>query len=399
MRDMGTLMPQWNLDRTSNDVIRISRGVLEAATSDNIQVLALVACESFGTNIAMSPESCHKAYLLCSRCHESTIISFMKAKIGYRDGDCGWQLSQSHAGVRFLGLAACLSTLNSWNAAIILHELIYSTAADKKLVPTAQHLKQLMMAIEDRLAKSGFSESALGWATILSEEMETQADIESLQLSMGRKNATMAPPHEAVVGLTQAMSYLARVGEETRRIEITTTGDHAAWFVAFVKWALGAPPPIVSYNGRTLAENTSRVLIRLMENTGKPQEVRIDLHEYTGNINNLVRAVSSNSEFKGLVRVGVYGQAMLRRLFGHTDGLKYRACVQALPYACVQVQQNLVVRREWSTGQISTADLDQWGGLDTTATKGQVFASFEKIGQMLHDYLGRTLKLPNYLTG
>ncbi|PMD44875.1 hypothetical protein L207DRAFT_629422 [Hyaloscypha variabilis F] len=392
---MSTLTPQWNLDRTTNDLIGISRGILEAATSDNVQVLALIACESFGTNIAMSQESCHKAYLLCSRSHESTVISFLKAKIGYRDGDCGWQLSQSHAGVRFLGLAACFSTLDSWNAAVILHNLLYLTAADKKLVPTTQHLKQLMMAVEDRLAKSGFSESALGWATILSKEMETQAGIEGPQLSMQQKKFTMAAPNKAIVELTQAMSCLARVGEETRRIEITTTSDNAAWFIAFVKWCLGAPPTIVSYNGRTLAENASQVIIRLIESTGKSHEVRIDLHEYTGNIKNLVRDVSSNSEFKGLVRVGVYGQAMLRQLFGPADDLRHRACVQALPYACGQVRQNLVVRREWSIGNISTVNLDQWGSPDTTATKGQVFASFEKIGQILHDYLGHSPDEPN----
>lgn len=84
---------------------------------------------------------------------------------------------------------------------------------------------------------------------------------------------------------------------------------------------------IVSYNGRTLIENASQVIVRMIESTGKPQEVRVDLHEYTGSINNLVHAVSYISEFKGLVRVGVYSQAMLRRLFGPTENLRYRACV------------------------------------------------------------------------
>ena len=60
-----------------------------------------------------------------------------------------------------------------------------------------------MTAVEDRLAKSGFSESALGWATILSEEMETKSHMEGLQLSMEQKNVTMVPSSEAIVGLTQ----------------------------------------------------------------------------------------------------------------------------------------------------------------------------------------------------
>jgi hypothetical protein len=89
-----------------------------------------------------------------------------------------------------------------------------------------------------------------------------------------------------------------------------------------------------------------------------------------------------------LVGVRVYGQAMLRRLFGPPSDPRYRACVQAFPYACLQVRKNLVVRREWSTAKISTAGLDQWGDADSTATKGQVFASVEKIGRTIHDYLG-----------
>lgn len=99
-------------------------------------------------------------------------------------GIVAWQFLQSHTGVRFLGLAACLSTLNSWNAAVILHKVIYFTADDKKFVPTVQHLKQLLNDVEDRLAKSEFSESALGWTTVISMETETQADIDGLQLSM-----------------------------------------------------------------------------------------------------------------------------------------------------------------------------------------------------------------------
>ncbi len=74
----------------------------------------------------------------------------------------------------------------------------------------AQQLKQLIIAIEYRPARSGFSEIALGWATIFREEMATQEDGEGLQLSVGQAMATMAPPSDAIVGLTETMSCLAR---------------------------------------------------------------------------------------------------------------------------------------------------------------------------------------------
>jgi hypothetical protein len=397
---MGGLMAQWSLDRTSNDLIGVARGVLEAATTDNVQALALLACESFGASVAMSAESCYKAYLLCNRSHESAVLSFLKAQIGYRKGDCGWQLAQSDAGLRFLGLAACLNTIGSWNAAIVLHELIYTTATDKKLVPTSQHLKQLIQAVEDRLATSGFAESALGWAIMLSNETETSEDVQSPQLLIGEKHCTMAPPAKAVVGLTKAMSRLARVGEEVQRIEIVTTVDHAAWLVAFVKWSLGAPPAIVLYNGRTLGPETDlRVILRLVKNTGKAQEVRVDIYDYTGKIKDFVRDVPSLAEFRGLVGVRIYGETMLRRLFRHPHDPKYRACLQALPYACVLVRQNLVIRNEWSTAKISTADLGQWVGPETRLTMGQVFPSVEKISHVLHDYVGSSREeAPPHLT-
>lgn len=397
---MGRVMAQWSLDRTSNDLIGVARGVLEAATTDDVQTLALLACESFGANLAMSAESCHKAHLLCSRSHESAVVSFLKLQIGYRKGDCGWQLAQSDAGLRFLGLAACLNTFGSWNAATILYRLIYTTATDKRLVPTAQHLKKLMQAVEDRLATSGFADNALGWAQILINELDTPGDLPSPQLLADEIHGTMTPSVETVVGLTKAMSHLARVGEDVQRIEITTTVGQAAWLVAFVKWSLGAPPAIVFYNGKTLApEGDHRIILRLLKDIGKTQEVRVDLYDCTGKIENLVRSVPSLASFKGLVSIGTYGQAMMRRLFGPARDLKHRACVQALPYACVLVRKNLIMCRDSSAAKVSVADLDQWVGTETSLTIGQVFPSLDKTAQVLHEYIsGSPDQMPPYLT-
>ncbi|KAF7503561.1 hypothetical protein GJ744_003634 [Endocarpon pusillum] len=211
----------------------------------------------------------------------------------------------------------------------------------------------------------------------------------ALSCSQTRIHGTIKPSAETVVGLTQAMSRLARVGEDVQRIEITTTVGQAAWLVAFVKWSLGAPPAIVSYNGKTLApEGDQRVILRLLKDIGKTQELRIDLHDYTGKIENLVRSVPSLAGFKGMVTVGSYGQAMIRRLFGPARDLKHRACVQALPYACVLVRKTLFLGSEWSTAKLPLADWDQWVGTETSLTVGQVFPSLDKIGRVVHDYIG-----------
>jgi len=54
------IQAQWSLDATSTSVYSVARGVLQAATSDNVQPLAIIACERFGNTIAMSQEACRK---------------------------------------------------------------------------------------------------------------------------------------------------------------------------------------------------------------------------------------------------------------------------------------------------------------------------------------------------
>ena len=387
---MGSLTLQWSLDRTTNDLIGVSRGILEAATTDNVQALALLACESFGTCIPMSQESCHKVFLLCSRSHESTVVQFLKAQIGYRKGDSAWQLAQSDAGLRFLGLAACLNTMGLWKAAVALHSLIYESAADKKLIPTAQHLKMLMQALDNKLASSGFADYALGWAAIMFKDSKESEDAEAQALQSGQRIGTMEPPPKAVVGLVQAMARLARVGEEVKKIEVLIPSENGPWFAAFIQWCLGAPPDIIFYDGRTLvSENPSQVTLRLSRTTKKSQEIKVELYDYAGNITEPVRTVGSISEFAGLVGVRTYGQTTLRRFFGHNSDPRYRACVQALPHACAMVRQNLLIRREWSTSKISTEALAEWLDTETTAKKAQIFPPNEDIAQNLHEYLSR----------
>jgi hypothetical protein len=59
---MASVAVGWALAQTATDVLKVGKGVVETATSDNVQVIALLACEGFGTTLAMSVESTTKAY-------------------------------------------------------------------------------------------------------------------------------------------------------------------------------------------------------------------------------------------------------------------------------------------------------------------------------------------------
>ena len=190
-----------SISQSTIDALSILEGVILAAKSDNIQVIALVACEGFGATLPMCAESCAKAHQLCSRAHESTTLSFLKAQVGFQRGDSGWQLSQSNAGLRFLALAACLLTIDWWRAAALLRKLITSIAEDKRLIPTFQQLKQLLTAISYRLACSGFAIYVVGWK-IWVEELTGAGHLE-----------IDIPSSRLLFQLITTLSNLERLGE------------------------------------------------------------------------------------------------------------------------------------------------------------------------------------------
>ncbi|KAI1193356.1 hypothetical protein F5X97DRAFT_43294 [Nemania serpens] len=385
-RNMGAVTLQWSLDQTSDHLIDIWRGYLRAATSDNVQALALVACESFGTVVAMSPESCHKVFLLCDRSQESVTLGFIKAAIGYSKNDSAYHLARSDAGQRFLGLAASLGTLGAWDAALVLHKLILSTAKSRADVPTSQHLKQLMLALDDRLARAGFCDSVIGWAIIIAAEVAaTGKDGQQPPQPENESQGLVSPPVDAVAGLTEALSRIARIGEESgTRVRILTTVDQAAWLVAFVKWCMGDPPRIVLSRSRAFnEESVSPVTVEIVKSTGRSQHVIVEMYNYADELQELVKAVPSLDRVRGMVPIGTFGQAMMRQRFGSPNDPRYLACEQALLPACNFVRQNMRVRREGSGTSNSSAQSQLPG---SSANMGQVFPAAEKIKRTIREY-------------
>lgn len=368
---MGSVSLQWSLDQTSQNIVGITTGLLRAASSDNVQILALLACERFGATLAMSPESCHKAFLLCDQTH-SSVLSFVKLQVGYMKGDSGYQLARSDAGIRFLGLAACLSTLNPWNAAVILHDLISKTARDRTMVPSAQQLKQLVLALQARLSRSGFCESVVGWSRIFMDELDDH------------DSRIEVPTDKAIGALVTALSHTARLGDENSKVRISTPSAFAAWIIAFVKWCLGQPPRIIFENGRTRGlDSDSQVSVQFRP--GAYGEVRVETYDHVGNLKDLVSDQGPSHDLKGLVSVRTYGQSKLRKRFGAPTTIQYRACLQALPYACsfFRTHYNYLLGHNSLYGRPAA-----YG--ESKAVPGQAFPSEQKIYQVIHEYQGAT---------
>lgn len=126
--NMGAVTGTWALQETANSTISVAKGLIKAASSDNIQALALLACKAFGVTLAICPETCLKVERIAGMHHRSATVKFLKAQIGYSSGDPAAHLALDASGVRFLGLAVTLNTFGAFQGALALDSMLASSA-------------------------------------------------------------------------------------------------------------------------------------------------------------------------------------------------------------------------------------------------------------------------------
>ena len=355
----------WVISQSIKVALNISKGVVTAASSDNIQVTALLACEGFGATLPICAESCAKAHQLCSRAHESTILSFLKAQIGFQEGDSGWQLSQSDAGLRFLALAACLVTIDWWRAAELLRKLITSTAADKRLIPTSQQIKQLLNAVSYRLSCSGFADNIIGW------KIWIEKSIDDGSLTIG------APSSDTLFKLISTLSDLERLGE-AQSVHVETPIDGAAWIIAFIKWCIGEPLTVTSLKPMVvLIQSSSRVYLHLRQDT---LETKISTQDIVGSISDLWTDRSTTTgDFNGMVQLPNLANRLMTYL-GPKTWLQHRAGREAISFGCRPVLERFRHKDFQTDYKIPKLSISQ----------GSIFPDEEVIAHTLADFLGET---------
>ena len=213
------ISPGWALHETTNGMLTVAKGVLTAATSDNIQPLALLAAEAFGNTLAI----CQQTQLLVEKearkQHTSYVVKFLKAKIGYSAHDSAIQLSSSNAGVRFLSLAAALlCTSSNFAGAQALDLMIKSTAKKDQLLPTLLQLQDLLGALDYKLLRTRFADDIVGWKTFLFEHPNCPPHVRQ-----GIRHTPLHPPVDELEKLVDAFRTIERVGEDDNAtIQITS---------------------------------------------------------------------------------------------------------------------------------------------------------------------------------
>ncbi|KAK4182496.1 hypothetical protein QBC35DRAFT_547489 [Podospora australis] len=161
---MAEIQGQWSLYSSSNSLVSIGRDLLHVATSDNVQPLALIACQRFRATLAMSGETCDRIQATVLPKYSKPLIKFALLKIGYVRDDCATYLGESSAGLKFLGLAAALVTTMPavWDAENAVWEMTDSSAADPASTPSRQQIQDLLNSLAPRLTRSLFTETVIG---------------------------------------------------------------------------------------------------------------------------------------------------------------------------------------------------------------------------------------------
>jgi hypothetical protein len=320
---------QWSLQETANSALSVARGVVSAATSDNIQALALLACERFGATLAMCPETCDKIERLVIKVPMPVRI-FIGAYIGYSAGDSAAQLVKNKAGVQFLALAAALATTTgSFQGGLALEIMLENSATDKTLLPTSRQLKDLLAVLEHRLVASRFADVVVYCWNLLSELPPNPEDGRNFW-----KVATFYPDPDGVAKLVDAFRQLNRIGDATS-LQLKATSC-APWVIAFTKWCLGIFPTIQLGDGTIVLEQpTSSVTVIASMDYEHCPGLEITIHRDLRSPADLITAKWTSESWTGMVSLAQYWQ-WLRQEYNFGLDLAIRCLAEVLPYALHQ---------------------------------------------------------------
>ncbi|MCJ1246708.1 hypothetical protein MMC30_003917 [Trapelia coarctata] len=297
----------------------VAKGILTAATSDNVQPLALLTAEAFGGTLAICQQTLLKVEKH-ARKNQHSVIKYLQAQVGYFPNDSASHLSSSAHGVRFLSLVAMLLCSSShFEAAEALDLMIRSSSSQGQMMPTLTQLQDLVEALEPKLVPAGFADEILGWKTLL---------LKHSRLGRIYKRETCPRPKK-LQALVDAFRTCMRLGETTgdgyeneHSSLVLKTGENIPWIISFVKWCSGLPPNILLEDGTPLLRQPgSRVTLCVTETAEtdspyqQPTILTIELFEAIGTPSRLWEAKDHNGyPWNGMISVSSFGMHRVSQL-------------------------------------------------------------------------------------
>ncbi|CZR57832.1 uncharacterized protein PAC_07721 [Phialocephala subalpina] len=335
----GPVTATWNLDRTVDGAVTVGIGALIAATTDNVQALAVYACEKFGSTLAICDSTIKTIQTKVVPTPEPPYLSFLKSYLGFPKNDCASDLGRSVAGLRFLGLAAALiSSMEVSDAAESLGVMLRRTKPEGfDKLPSPRHLRDLLRVLKQRCASSGFTDLTLHWHF----KLYTPVAMIPVTPAGDPRSAIAFPNANGLDELVDAFRQLHRIGEATvTRVIIKT------WGSSFTEWCLGTPPAVFTHDGRKICGQVEQdvCIIHLpttdLRNTSAGIKIKVDhtirtFEDLVGDGDvNLKHPI--NTRWSGMPSIDQYGMWLLSSN-GLDTGDNKRAFQHLIPYALYHV--------------------------------------------------------------
>ena len=339
----------WALAQTVDGALKLSREAALAATSDNVQPLALVACERFGGTLAVSSLARTKMEAMIRQQSRSPALKFLQAKIGYGKGGSLDALSKTSEGIRFLCVASALvSSGSNFDAGTALSEMISSTAEDKDMSPTAFQLKDVLDVLEPRINRFRFLDDPCGYQTLISQQVENVP------------SAIAVPCAAAIQAIVKSFREVSRIGEADAKSTSFVVGMFAPWLSSFARLCADIPPTISTADGQTIVDQqNSMVSIYVCEMSNTSIEIDIT-YEYTTShkvIQDITQGEDTPAQATGMVSPQIHATLLLREL-QFDRGVGARALQHALPPAIHLIPsampQPMITPVRWSTSDLSS---------------------------------------------
>ena len=326
MHGRSDLQLQWNLDRTVHQSLDIALEFVAIATRDNVQPIALAACEHFGITLPI----CRATRLAVERDtkprKEPIILRFASAVIKKAGGEALKRLSSNVAGLDFLALAAALKpAIAGPEAGAAIQMMLDNSASDKSLVPPEHHIEDILKLLEPQLQSLGFLDRCYGWHHWLRRQAPFY-DEEDLGY----------PSPRGMELIVSSLRKYARLGDERVNSVIFTCHSCAAWVISFVEWCLGISPTICSTTGFVIySQPESGIAVHLPLNRKSTEPIKAELFQSSGSLLESILFDASQdhkdypNSLHGMVSIQVHAQRMFQ-VSEADSGLALRAMVEGL---------------------------------------------------------------------
>jgi len=340
---VAPLALQWALNETVTGAFTVSRDILVAATSDNVQVAALAAVEAFGATLAICDETETRVEGL-NRVRSSRVVKFLKSWIGYAAGDSCDALLVSTGGIRFLALAATFMTWGHFQAAQATRQMLRETSKENQILPTLGQLQALYKVLEHKIVGLGFADEVMKWHLQVVDNVRTHGlandptlfDLLGTPLGNRLQQTSGHPPPDTMAALVRAFRDLYRIGDASR-VEIRA-GTASIWIIAFTVWCVGRAPRVILKNGTIICDDPlEEPKIELWAFMDDEQvEIRTSTHLYEPQ--QLWKASIPNDFYAwaGMVSIEQYGKREIQDC-ELESGQGNRALTQAIVHSTTEV--------------------------------------------------------------